>query len=733
MKIDRRCFLSFIVGGAAGTALSPLPWKITDDLSIWSQNWPWTPVPPTGETSFVTSTCTLCPGGCGIRVRKVDERAVKVEGLKGHPVNDGGLCILGLTAAQLLYAPTRVRGPLKKVDGAWREISWADAIKEIAAKLAELRAKGQPQSVAWISESDRGTVAELCKRFLTVYGSPNYIRTPSIQDAYETALYLTQGQRAMAGFDVAQADFVLSFSSGLIEGWGSPAYMFRARNAMRQNGGRISQVEPRLSKTAAKADQWVPIKPGTEGALALGLAHVIIAEGLYRKDFIDSRSTGFDALKQLAGASHAPEAVAKLTGIEAKTIVDLAKAFAGAKKPLAVCGRGSGRIPGGLQEVLAVHYLNALAGNINQPGGVIAVPEPEYIDWPEPEMDAVASQGVQQPRLDGAGKDNFPLARYLLNRLPEALTAGSSAPVQALFVSGANPAYSLADTQAVAKAFSKVPLIVSLSSYMDETAAMAHYILPSHAHLERYEDVPAALGFPKPIVGLSKPAVKPVFKTKYVGDVVMALAKAVGGSVAGAFGWESYEACLKQTLGGAWDSLVKNGYVVDGQFKPAEFETASQKFEFQNPALAKLPAYAAQRAPGDEKFFPLTLIPYDTMRLASGPIGSPPFLVKALEETALQQNTSLVDVNPATAKDLGLSEGSAAVLSTPKGRAQVKVHLSDGIMPGLIALPRGLGHTAYDRYLSGKGVNTNALISPVEDPGSGFEAAWGIRANLTKA
>jgi anaerobic selenocysteine-containing dehydrogenase len=733
MKIDRRCFLSFIVGGAAGTALSPLPWKITDDLSIWSQNWPWTPVPSRGETSFVTSTCTLCPGGCGIRVRKVDERAVKVEGLKGHPVNDGGLCILGLAAAQLLYASTRVRGPLKKVDGAWREISWADAIQEIAATLADLRAKGQPQSVAWISESDRGTTAELCKRFLTVYGSPNYFRTPSLQDAYETALYLTQGQRAMAGFDVAQADFVLSFSSGLIEGWGSPVYMFRARNAMRQHGGRIGQVEPRLSKTAAKADQWVPITPGTEGALALGLVHVIIAEGLYRKNFIDNRSTGFDALKQLAGASYAPEAVAKLTGIDAKTIVDLAKAFAAAKKPLAVCGRGSGRIPGGLQEVLAVHYLNALAGNINQPGGVIAVPEPEYIDWPEPEMDAVASRGVQQPRLDGAGRGSFPLARYLLNRLPEVLTAGSSAPVQALFVSGANPAYSLADTQAVAKAFSKVPLIVSLSSYMDETAAMAHYILPSHAHLERYEDVPAALGFPKPILGLSKPAVKPVFKTKYVGDVVMALAKALGGSVAGAFGWESYEACLKQTLGGAWDTLVKNGYVVDGQFKPAEFETASQTFEFKNPALATLPAYAVQRAPGDEKSFPLTLIPYDTMRLASGPIGSPPFLMKALEETALQQNTSLVDVNPATAKDLGLAEGSAAVLSTPKGSARVKVHLFDGIMPGLLALPRGLGHTAYDAYLAGKGVNTNALIGPVEDPGSGFEAGWGIRANLTRA
>ncbi|MCK5205027.1 MAG: hypothetical protein KAR15_14190 [Desulfobacterales bacterium] len=109
MKVDRRSFLAFVLGGAAGTALSPLPWKVTDDFAIWSQNWPWTPVPERGEISTVNSACTLCPGGCGISVRKAGERVIKIEGLKGHPVNDGGLCILGLAGAQLLYGPTRIR------------------------------------------------------------------------------------------------------------------------------------------------------------------------------------------------------------------------------------------------------------------------------------------------------------------------------------------------------------------------------------------------------------------------------------------------------------------------------------------------------------------------------------------------------------------------------------------------------------------------------------------------
>ena len=114
MNIDRRSFLSFVIGGAAGTALTPLPYKLTDDLSIWTQNWPWTPVPADGEVSHVGSTCTLCQGKCGILVRKIDDRAVKIEGLPGHPVNDGAICLLGLSGLQLLYSPYRIRTPLKR-------------------------------------------------------------------------------------------------------------------------------------------------------------------------------------------------------------------------------------------------------------------------------------------------------------------------------------------------------------------------------------------------------------------------------------------------------------------------------------------------------------------------------------------------------------------------------------------------------------------------------------------
>ncbi len=735
MKIDRRSFLAFALGGAAGTALSPLPWKITDDISIWSQNWPWTPVPKKGEISRTISACTLCPGGCGISVKKVDERVIKIEGLNDHPVNDGGLCPLGNSGAQLLYSPTRIQTPLKKVNGRWQKISWEEATTEIAAKLKELRANGAAHKVGVVAGSDRGTVAELFNRFLTVYGSPNFMRTPSIWDSYELALYLTQGTRSMAGFDIENADFILSFGSGLIEGWGSPGYMFRAKAMMHENEGRMDQVESRLSKTAAKSDHWISINPGTEGALAFGLAHVIIKKKWYKQNFVDQYTAGLsDRFKQMI-EGFSPEVVSKTTGISTGTILALAQDFARARKPLAICGQGQGHQPGNFQEFLAVHTLNALVGNINQTGGVQAIPEPDYIAWPEPEIDGVASEGLQKTRVDGAGSYRYPNARYLLHRLPQVVNASDKSPIEVLFITGANPVYSLQDSGAAKKAFEKIPIVISFSSYMDETAALADFLLPNHVFLERYEDVPEAHGFPKPIIGLAQPAVEPLFNTRHTGDFIIQLAKELGHVIGAAFPWEDYATCLEETLGENWDVLIEDGFVVDDEFNAADwadaFETDSTKFEFTNNDIRTLAGYEPIKPEGDEATYPLLLVPYDSMRLASGYVGSPPFMIKSLEETVLKGNDVLVEINPATARQLGLSDGKIAKLTTPRGAARVKVHLTHGIMPGIVAVPRGMGHTRNDRFLAGRGVNYNQLSGPVDDPASGHNAAWGIRAKLS--
>jgi anaerobic selenocysteine-containing dehydrogenase len=182
---------------------------------------------------------------------------------------------------------------------------------------------------------------------------------------------------------------------------------------------------------------------------------------------------------------------------------------------------------------------------------------------------------------------------------------------------------------------------------------------------------------------------------------------------------------------------VEEGYWTDADFSTARptdtFETASGKFEFINSEIDALSRYSLIKPEGDEATYPLVLIPYDTMRLWADYIASPQFLMKSVEDTILKANDVLVELNPTTAENLGLKDGKFAVLATPVGKARVKVRLYEGIMPGLVAMPRGLGHTAFENNLVGKGANFNELIGPVEDTATGQDAAWGIRAKLTKA
>lgn len=759
MKIDRRSFLSLGIGAAAGTALSPIPWKLADDSSIWTQMWPWTPVPEDGEVSFVNSTCTLCPGGCGITVRKVNDRAIKIEGKKWHPINDGGLCLLGLSGLQLLYGPNRVKFPLKRVgkrgENRWEKISWAEALSQVTSQLGRLRQQNQSHTVGGISDTAFGTVPQLFNRFLTAYGSPNFMTMPSIEDSYSMALNLMQGHRAAAGFDLEHSDYILSFGSSILEGWGSPVRMFKANSGWRSSGVPVVQVEPRLSKSAAKADKWIPIVPGTEGALAMGIAHVIIKKGLYHKTFIDEHAFGFDDWTDDQGKGHKgyksnvladylPEKVQRITGIKVTDIVSLAEDFAGASTPLAVCGVGQGTLPGSLHTVMAVHALNALVGNIHRKGGVWAVPQPEYARWPKLEIDAVAATGIGKPRLDGAGSKSYPFSRSLLNRFLETVGAGKGYSMQALLIANANPLYAMPGSDMVKKAFAAIPFIVSFSPYMDETAENADFILPGHTYLERLQDVPVTAGLQRPVTGLSRPVVSPQFSTRPLGDIIIHLARQLGGSVSDAFPWSSYESYLKSTMGTKWRSLKKDGFVVSAYQPPAwdtAFDTPSKKFEFFATAIQKvsaedidaLPHFEPVKIQGDEAAYPLVLIAYDAMNLANGFIGDPPFVVKTVSDTVLEGNDIFIEINPETARAHGLGEGKTAILKTPRGEERVRIGFSPGIMPGVIAMPRGLGHTAYDKFIAGKGVNVNGLIGPIEDPISGLDAAWGIRAKLSKA
>ena len=491
--------------------------------------------------------------------------------------------------------------------------------------------------------------------------------------------------------------------------------MIQANSAWKTKKVKLVQIEPLQSNTAAKSDQWLPSKPGTEAVLALGLAYVILRESLYDQKSIDYHTEGFKTWSSNVLSNYHPDNVAEITGIDSQTIIAIGREFGRAGNPIAICGRGQGRTPVSIAEMNAVHALNLLVGNINKTGGVFTLPEPDYIAWPDIVIDAAADTSLRtRPITHGEW----------LHRFPQAVTDQEDS-INLLFVSNANPCYTLTDTKEAIKAFQKIPFKVSFSSYMDETAALSDMILPNHTYLERYEDVPVASGLRNHIIGLTKPVVKPLFQTRHTGDVIISIAKAMNGSVKNSFPWQDYSECLKSGLGQNWNSLVDKGYVTINYIP--EFEEAP-RFAFQSPNDNPLVPLE-----GDENKMNLILIPSDTLRLSSGYIGSPPFVMKTVPDTVLKNNDTLVQINPKTAEKLGLKPNSYAILKTPRGANKVKICLSQGIGEDVISFPRGLGHTAYDGYLAGKGVNFNELIGPVEDPVSGLDVAWGIRASLTKA
>jgi anaerobic selenocysteine-containing dehydrogenase len=317
------------------------------------------------------------------------------------------------------------------------------------------------------------------------------------------------------------------------------------------------------------------------------------------------------------------------------------------------------------------------------------------------------------------------------------INSAEESPIQALFISGANPCYTLPDTANVKKAFEKIPFIVSFASHMDETAEMADIILPNHGHLERYEDVPAPPGMNKPVIGLARPVVSPQHDTKHAGDTLILLAKKMGGTIAESFTWGSYEECLEKTMGQNWKPLLESGVITNPAYQPSDwanaFQTSSKKFAFipENHKAGKGGLITVSIEGEGDREYPLTLIPYDSMRLAGGATANTPFVTKIVPDTILKGNDVFVEINPKTAEKYGLCEGKNAVISTPKGKVKVKVHFFEGIMPDVVAMPRGLGHTGPDEYLAGKGANVNELIGPVEDPASGLDAAWGIKARVS--
>ena len=695
---------------------------------------------------WAPTVCRICPAGCGVLVRVVDGRAVNVQGNPRHPLNQGKVCPRAQATLQVLYDPDRIQHPLRRTSkrgsGRWERIPWEEAIAQVARHLLRMRQQGEAHTLLFLHDAPPGHMHELIVRFCQAYGSPNTVSAEGL-DAERLTHLLTQGWFDLAAHNWEETAYVLFFGGSFLEDWVPQVHLLRAYSYMRRGRpdlrARLVQIGPRFSVSAAKVDEWVPLLPGRQGALALGMAHVIIRERLYDQDFVADHSEGFDDFASFVLEGYTPEKVTGLTGVPSETIRRLAREFVGNRPAVAVAGRGLAEGTNTLSSHLAIHALNGLVGSIDVPGGVLRPRQAPFTPWeslPEPSP---------EPRLDGAGSVAYPLAANAPHSLPERILVGAPYAPRALFLYETNPLFEGAGANRWHDVFQRVPFIVSFSSFLDESTRHADLVLPNHTFPERWVDGTPPGGPGTATIGIGRPVIEPLYDTRHTGDVLLALAQTVGGSMVAHLPWAGYEELLRFRTRGLfeaggsiqadsfdrfWSELQEQGVWFGAPYAFGQWEqvltTPSGHFQFH-------PDYEPTRYSGGGSEFPLHLIPYRVIADAGCRAPNAPLLWEMYGLHIKEMWRNWAELHPETAHQLGIEDGDPVWVESPQGRIRLKARIYEGTLPDAINVPLGGGHTAGGRWASQVGGgNVAELVVPQTDPQAGTVAWCGTRVKVYK-
>ena len=800
-RLDRRNFLHLVGATLVGSSIAGCRRGSEEDpFALAKPAVPGADQVPPDEEQWLSTSCAQCAAGCGIRARVVGGRLIKLEGHPENPINRGGIGPRGLSGLQVIYDPDRIATPLRRSgprgSGKWQVISWDDALAELVARLAKLRESGEPHQLGVICGRERGLTLELWERFCRAYGTPNLVEGLSRRlGALVQASSWTQGVAEIPAHDWTHARYVLSIGAGMLEASCQSIYFTRAaahsgkgRSGVR---ARFVQVEPTFSRTAAQADEWIGIAPGTHVAFALGIANVLVRDGLHDADFVREHTFGFEpwteGSRRVPGfrdvlADYTPERVAATCGISSTVLERIAHQMAAERPALAVTDDRATQGTNGIQVALAVHALNALLGAIDRPGGVLVQRRPPQGERPAIAPDEVARTGGAKPRLDGAGT-RFPLARSAIEALPESLLAGQPYALDTLLLHYSNPVYSGMGSSRWTAALARVPFVVTFTPFMDETsAAAADLVLPDHTYLERWEDAGAAPSVGYAVFGARQPVVQPVHQTKSSGDVVLELASRLGAPVSAALPWKSVEDLVTVDIG-ALHALGRGSIVEED---PDEFRkrllaegfwaedgyvherwsevlrTPSGKFEFfsrslwsrlhelaaangksieqvtaelghdGDPALACMPHGLPMRWQGDAHLYPFALEIYQPGTYAEGSGANLPLLQELVTEQGQRPWHTLIEIGPETAAKLRVRSGDVVEVASLGAVLSAPASVRRGVRPDVVRIARGGGHSEFGRFAKDWGINALALVSPQMDPYTGVPALQSTRVSVRR-
>ncbi len=652
-----------------------------------------------GRAQWYASVCRECSAGCGIIVRVSEGRARKIEGNPHHPVNRGRLCARGQAALQRLYHPDRVRTPLRRSgprgSGKFNPISWEEAQSTLADRLRQLREQGRSDALALFTSPQSGTLAGLTGAFLKAFGSSRHLSyDPLAPNWLRRAAAEVYGQPVLPLYDLEQTQYVLSFGAEFLESHLAPVHYGNAFGSMRQGRatvrGKLTYAGPRLSLTAANADRWLPLLPGSEGVLALGLARELVASGKV------SPRVGIDlSVLENRLAPYTRERVTRQTGLSTAALAGTVRDLLELRPALVLPGDAVAAQSNGPEAVRAISLLNRLLGNLNQPGGV-------YLPAP-----TAAHHGSDADDLLGLIK------------------AMGSGAVEVALIHDCNPLHSVPPAAGLAAALAKVPLVVSCSVLLDDTARQADLILPTPTALESWGDLPPPTGALAPVLGLQQPVVRPLYDTRAFPDLLLALAKELGGAVAAALPHSAYREAVRETVRQTlhlptgpdfertWMERLQEG----GIFPPG------QDLAKPSPGSTVPPELPEARFAGDPYFFPFHLQLYPSTAFHVGQGAALPWLQELPDPLTTVVWDSWLELNPQTATRLGVDHGDLVEVTSPAGSLRLPAVIFPGLHPDVVAIPLGQGHQGDGRYADGRGVNPLALLAPLK--GGSSLPPWG--------
>jgi anaerobic selenocysteine-containing dehydrogenase len=691
-----------------------------------------------GVAEWKPSVCPGCAAGCGVlaRVMEADvdvERSgqrglmkmgvvKKLEGNPAHPVSQGGLCARGQASIQITYHPDRVTQPLERTgargSGQFKPIGWDQAIAELAAKLDEVAAMPAPRALAFLTRGRGSQRESLIGQFLARFGAPAAIPFEFFDEAVlRRANELSFGHAQLPTYDLARARFALSFGADFLGTWNSPVAHNAAYGRMRQGRsgvrGRFVQVESRMSQTGANADEWVAIRPGTDGVLALGLAHVLMRDRLRPANAAGSAASLVEGWAS-GLIDFSPDKVEERTGVAAGRVERLARELAELQPAVAIVGGAPLAQSNGFFTALAVNALNALLGTVGQPGGMLFTPRSPLAVEPKPSADVA------------------PDARHSVAGLAAAIVSAPQPPVQLLLIDGVNPVFATPRAWRVREAFEKIPFIVSFGSFIDETSTLADLILPDHSFLESWVDAAPESGALVAVASVAAPAMRPLHQTRAMPDVLLDVSKRLKAPLN--LPWQTFEEMLTQAFsklpvapGGddAWTVVQRQG----GWWGTAESNTAAGGAISGRPSPVR---FAEPQFDGAAGEYPFHFQPYPSSAFVDGSLAHLPWLQELPDPLTTAMWSSWVEVNPRTAERLGVAQGDIVEIASQHGSIRAPVVVSPGIAPDLVAMPVGQGHRTFTRFASGRGVNPIEILAPVIDSATGALAWAATRVKVTR-